>query len=138
MSFIDCEIHLVLTQSANCVLVSTIVAKQNATFAIINTKFDVLFVTYLDYLIDPTFPGVNRLFALSFEDKTHETSYNQCFFPTVEVKDHNVMIDGKNLFDQPVKNDISTYDNIRKIATVQGDDYATGHLLDYVYSNRFK
>ena len=45
MSFIDCEIHLVLTQSANCVLVSTIVAKQNATFAIINTKFDVLFVT---------------------------------------------------------------------------------------------
>ena len=48
------------------------------------------------------------------------------------------MIDGKNLFDQPVKNDISTYDNIRKIATVQGDDYATGYLLDYVYSNRFK
>ena len=93
---------------------------------------------YLDYLTDPTFPGVNRLFALSFEDKTHETSYNQCFFPTVEVKDHNVMIDGKNLFDQPVKNDISTYDNIRKIATVQGDDYATGYLLDYVYSNRFK
>ena len=36
----------------------------------------------------------------------------------------------KNLFDQPVKNNLRTYDNIRKIATGQGDDYTTGCLLD--------
>ena len=43
------------------------------------------------------------------------------------------MIDGKNFFDQPVKNDMRTYDNIRKIATGQGDDYTTGFLIDYPY-----
>ena len=43
------------------------------------------------------------------------------------------MIDGKNFFDQPIKNDKVTYENIRKIATGQGDDYTTGCLLDYSY-----
>ena len=43
------------------------------------------------------------------------------------------MIDGKNVFDQPVKNNKPTYKNIRKIATGQGDDYTTGCLLDYAY-----
>ena len=43
------------------------------------------------------------------------------------------MIDGKNFFDLPIKNDLETYDNIRKIATGQGDDYTTGYLLDYCY-----
>ena len=39
------------------------------------------------------------------------------------------MIDGKNFFDQPVKNDKVTYENIRKIATGQGDDYTTGQTI---------
>ena len=39
----------------------------------------------------------------------------------------------KKLFDQPVKNDQRTYDNIQKIMTEQGDDYATVCLLDYLY-----
>ena len=40
------------------------------------------------------------------------------------------MFDGRNVFDQPIKNDIRTYENIRKIATGQGDDYTTASLLD--------
>ena len=43
------------------------------------------------------------------------------------------MIDGKNFFDQPINSDLKTYENIRKIATGQGDDYTTGCLLDYSY-----
>ena len=43
------------------------------------------------------------------------------------------MIDGRNFFDQVVKNDLRTYDNIRKIGTGQDDDYTTGCLLDYPY-----
>ena len=43
------------------------------------------------------------------------------------------MIDGRNFFNQPINNDIKTYDKIRKIATGQGDDYTTGCLLDYCY-----
>ena len=43
------------------------------------------------------------------------------------------MIDGKNVFDQPINSDLKRYENIRRIATVQGDDYTTGCLLDYSY-----
>ena len=47
------------------------------------------------------------------------------------------MIDGQNLFDQPVKNDIRTYDNIRKIASGQGYDYTTNSLLDYPHFKEY-
>ena len=47
------------------------------------------------------------------------------------------MIDGKQFFDQPVKNDKITYENIRKIATGQGDDYTTGCLLDYIHFKKY-
>ena len=45
------------------------------------------------------------------------------------------MIDGKNVFDQPINNDYKTNENINKIATGKGDHYATGCLLDYPYFN---
>ena len=51
----------------------------------------------------------------------------------MEIKGYNVMIDGWNFFEQPIKNDLKTFDNIRKTATSQGDDYTTGCLLDYHY-----
>ena len=47
------------------------------------------------------------------------------------------MIDGKNFFDQPVKNDKVTYENITKIVTGRGDDYTTGCLLDYIYFKNY-
>ena len=54
---------------------------------------------YLDFLIDPSFQGVNRLFVLSFKDDDGQESHKQYYLPAVEVKDYNVMIDGSNLFD---------------------------------------
>ena len=47
------------------------------------------------------------------------------------------MIDGQNFFDQPVRNDLITYDNIQKNATRQGDNYTTGCLLDYNYFKKY-
>ena len=47
------------------------------------------------------------------------------------------MIDGKKFFDQPVKNNKVTYQNTRKVATGQGDDYTTGGLLDYIYFKNY-
>ena len=67
---------------------------------------------YLDYLIDPSFQGINILFVLSFENDAHRTSYKRFFLPTVEIKDSNIMIDGKNFFDPPVTNDLRIYENI--------------------------
>ena len=72
---------------------------------------------YLDYLIDLSFQGVNRLFVLAFEDDNAQESPKQYYLPTGEIKYYNAMIDGRNLFDQPIKNDLKTYDNIRMTAT---------------------
>ena len=138
---INCEVNLILTWSANCVLIYTNVANQNPTFEITETKLYVPVVTLstqdnakllpqlksgfkrtiswnkylskpellaqnanLNHLIEPSFQGVNRLFVLAFENDAQRTSNKRYYIPNVEIKDYNVMIDGKNLFDQPVKN----------------------------------
>ena len=85
----------------------------------------------LNHLVEPSFQGVNRLFVLAFENDAERTSNKIYYLPNVEIKDYNVMIDGKNFFDQSVQNNKITYENIRKIATCQGDDYTSGCLLDY-------
>ena len=69
----------------------------------------------------------------------HErTSAKDHYLPNVELKDCNIVINGENVFDQPVKNIKVTYENIRKIATGQGDDYTTDCLLDYPYKKAIK
>ena len=77
---------------------------------------------------------------LAFEhnnDNDWRASNKRYYIPNIEIKDCNVTIDGKNFFDQPVKNDKVTYENIRKIAIGQGDDYTTGCLLDYTYFKKY-
>ena len=91
---------------------------------------------YLNHLVDPGFQGVYRLSVLSFENKNDRTLVSTYYLPKVEINDYNVMIDGKNFFDQPINNNIKIYQNIREVATGKGDDYAAGCLLDYC--NRFK
>ena len=92
---------------------------------------------YLDYLIDPSFQGGNKLLVLSFENTTERGVHTKYCFTTEEIKDCNVIIDGQNVFDQPVKINLRTYDKFRKIAIVQGDDFTTGCLLDYNYFNNY-
>ena len=87
----------------------------------------------LNYLVEPSFQGVNKLFVLAFEHDAQRTTHDSYYLQTVEIKDYNIMINGENFFDQPIKNNKVTYENIRKIATGQGDDYTTGCLLDYSY-----
>ena len=53
------------------------------------------------------------------------------------IKYYNVAIDGRKFFDQPIKNDLKTYDNIRKMSTGQGDDNKTGCLLDYLHFKKY-
>ena len=50
---------------------------------------------HLNHLIDPTFTKVNRLFVLSFENEEDKTSFSKYYVPKVEIKDFNVLIDGK-------------------------------------------
>ena len=57
---------------------------------------------YLNYLINPCFQGVNRIFVLPFENENGRTSHSTYYLPKVEIKDCNVMIDGRKFFDQPI------------------------------------
>ena len=176
MPLINCEVNLILTWSSTCVLISTVIPNQNATFAITDTKLYVPAVTLstqentkffqqlksgfkrvinwnkylskpellaqnpnLNHLVEPSFQGVNRLFVLAFENDDDRTSNDQYYLPTVEIKDYNIMLNGENFFDQPLKNNKITYDNNRKIAIGQGNDNTTGCLLDYPYfANTYK
>ena len=77
-------------------------------------------------MVEPRFQGVNRLFVLAFENDTQRTSHLGYYLPNVELKDYNVMINGENFLNQPIKNDKVTYENVRKIGTGSSDGYATG------------
>ena len=74
----------------------------------------------LNNLIESNFQGVNRLFVLAFKNYAQRISNKSSYISNVEIKD--VMIDGKNFFDQLVKNNKVKYENIRKVATDQRDD----------------
>ena len=137
---INCEVELILTWSANCVIIYTNVANQVPTFTITETNLYVPVATLsiqdnakllpqlksgfertiswnkyvskpellrkdinLNHLIEPSFQGVNRLFILAFEEDAQKTSNKRFCIPNVEIKDCNVIIDGKKVFDQPLK-----------------------------------
>ena len=88
----------------------------------------------LNYLIDPTFTSVNRLFVLSFPRNNNTDSrysFSNYYVPKVKVNDFNVLIDGKIFFDLPVKNEEEAYEKI--IDMSNSSDYTTGNSLDYAF-----
>ena len=60
-------------------------------------------------------------------------SHGKYFLPRLDITNYNVLIDGRNFYDQSIHDEIKKYDEIRKIATGTGDDFITGCLLDYQY-----
>ena len=89
----------------------------------------------LNYIIDPTFRNVNRLFVFSFarnvlgnDDRDSVSNY---YVPNVKINDFNVLIDGKSFFELPVKNEEEAYEKI--IDMSNNNDYTTGNLLDFAY-----
>ena len=88
----------------------------------------------LNYLIDPTFTNVNRLFVLSFsrsDTRDYRNSFSHYYVPDAKIKDFNVLTDGKCFFDLPVKNEEEAYEKIIEMSN--NNDYATGNLLDFAY-----
>ena len=67
---------------------------------------------YLDFLVDPSFQGDNRLLVLLSENEEDRKVHTGHYLPKVEIKEYNVMSDGKNFFDHPVKSRMKTYDSI--------------------------
>ena len=79
------------------------------------------------------------MFVLAFDNtdngakKVERNSPTIYFLPRVNITNYNVLIDGRNFYDQPINDLVKQYEEIRKTATEQGDDYTTGCLLDYQY-----
>ena len=85
----------------------------------------------LNYLVDPTFTNVNRPFVLSFANENDRTSFSNYYVPKTEIKDFNVLTDGKSFFENSVKNKEEGYEAIIEMS--KNNDYTTGNLLDYEY-----
>ena len=90
----------------------------------------------MNYFIDPTFTNANRLFVLSFErieennvKKDQRDSFSYYYVPNVEIKDFNVLLDGKSFFELPVKNKEEAYKKIINMS--KNNDYTTGNILDF-------
>ena len=91
----------------------------------------------LNYLIDPTFTSVNKLFVLSFPRNNNTDSrytFSNYYVPKVKVNDFNVLIDGKRFFNLSVKNDEEAYEKI--IDMSNNNDYTIGNLSDFAYSKK--
>ena len=90
------------------------------------------------FYLDGFFQGTKRLFVLAFNntddsEKLKETVIENICFSRANITNYNVLIDGRKFYNQPINDQIKKYEEIRKIATGQGDDYTTGCLLDYQY-----
>ena len=89
-------------------------------------------------MLDASYQGVRRLFVLVYRDrgganKVTADSHRRYFLPRVKIENYNIETDGRNFYDQPINDLIKQYDEVRKVSTGQGDDYATGCLLDFAY-----
>ena len=89
--------------------------------------------------LDLSFQGVNKLFAAAYEtddierNANTEESRRRYYLPWAEIKDYNVLIVGRNFYDQNVNSSIVTYNELLKMTTGRSEDYSTGCLLDYDY-----
>ena len=91
----------------------------------------------LDYLIDPTFRNIIRLFVLSFRNAENDStrdSFDKYYMQLVEIKDFNALINNKPFFDQPVTNKQA---HEKLIEMSRNGDYKTGNLLDYWYHQNY-
>ena len=91
----------------------------------------------LNFLIDPTFNNVNRLFVLAFPNKEDRSSFSKYYTPTVEIKDYHALTDLQPSYDVPIKNKEQTYKAITEL--INHDNYTTGDSLTYEYfCNHYK
>ena len=88
-------------------------------------------------LLNASFQGVRRLLVLAYVVDTNDEAdikdNRKYFLPRAEINNDNVLIDGRNFYDQLINGLIKEYDEVRKVSTVHSDDYTTGSLLDYAY-----
>ena len=103
-------------------------------------------------MLDVVIPGIDRLFFVGFNDNdaleagdddeniinSHKNRFQRniftkYFLPRVDIKDDDVLIDGRNFYDQNISDDFKKYKEFRKVMAGRGEYFTTGSLLDYDY-----
>ena len=88
--------------------------------------------------LDVSFQGVSKLFAAAYvaayeRNANTEESRRRYYLPRAEIKDYNILIDERNVYDQNVNRSIVRYNELLKMTAGRSEDYSTGCLLDYDY-----
>ena len=88
-------------------------------------------INNLNFLINPAFNNVNRLFVLAFPNEEDRRSFSKYYTPTVEIKDYNVIIDGEPFYKIPRKNKEGTCKAITEL--IRNDLLRTGNEFNFDY-----
>ena len=89
--------------------------------------------------LDPFFQGVNRLFVMAYNRENGQPTRNgqrKYYLPRIDLEKYNVVIDGRNFYDNPIESDIEKYRELKKVMIGKGEDYTTGSLLDFNYFDK--
>ena len=93
--------------------------------------------TYIS--LDPSFQSVNGLFFMAYNRVDGQPTRNgqrKYYLPRIDLNKHNVIIDGRSFYDNPIESDIEKYRELKKVMNGKGEDYTTGSLLDYNYFDK--
>ena len=87
--------------------------------------------------LDPSFQDVNRLFVMAYNRANGQSIRNgQQNLPRIDLEKYNVIIDGRNFYDNPIESDIEKYRELKKVMIGKGEDYTKGSLLDFNYFDK--
>ena len=103
----------------------------------INENADTNVFKYIN--LDPSFQGVNRLFVMAYNRENGQPTRNgqrKYYLPRIDLEEYNVIIDGRNFYDNPIESDIEKYRELKKVMIGKGEDYTTGSLLDFNYFDK--
>ena len=105
----------------------------------INENADANVFKYIN--LDPSFQGVNRLFVMAYNRENGEPTRNgqqKYYLLRIDLEKYNVIIDGRNFYDNPIESDIEKYRELKNVMIGKGEDYTTGSLLDFNYFDKHK
>ena len=103
----------------------------------INEDADANVFKYIN--LDPSFQGVNRLFVMAYNRANGQptrSGQQKYHLPRIDLEKYNVIIDGRNFYDNPIESDIEKYGELKKVMIGEGEDYTTGSLLDFNYFDK--
>ena len=103
----------------------------------INENADANVFKYIN--LDPSFQGVNRLFVMAYNRVDNQPTRNgqrKYYLPRIDLNKYNVIIDGRNFYDNPIESDIEKYRELKKVMIGKRKDYITGSLLDFNYFDK--